>query len=288
MQTNITLTNDRGANLAGTLFTPDQQTSSQITNAIMIAPATGIKHQFYTGFAEYLCGQGFGVISFSNEGICDSLEGNLKDCTASLITWGRSDMFAGLERLKSEFPNAKYHLVGHSAGGQLFGLMDNHLDLTSVFNVACSSGQIANMRLSHKAKAMWFMDCFIPASNLLFGYARNDVVGMGEPLPKLVAKNWRDWCNGAGYIATAFGTDVTKHYYNEVTLPAMWINAPDDDIANDKNVADMMRVFPNMQGQTKTLIPSDYGLKEIGHMKFFSRKSNMLWTLATEWIKEHG
>lgn len=283
----ITFNNKHDAPLTACLFQPDIDPSA-ITTAILLAPATGIQQGFYAAFASYLAEQGFAVLTFNNEGIGDSLTGNIKNCHASLVSWGKYDMTAVLECLKSKIPHAKYHLIGHSAGGQLFGLMDNYTDLTSVFNVACSSGQIKNMKMPYKAKAMWFMDFFIPTSNLVFGYAKTDKIGMGEPLPKRVAQQWRKWCNGSGYIATDFGKAVKNHYYDKITTPSLWINAPDDDIANDANVADMIRVFPNIQASTKTLIPQDYGLQDIGHMKFFSRKSQILWKIAVDWIKQNA
>lgn len=279
----ITIPTANQATLMATLYRP----SLPIKSAIMLAPATGIKRQFYQNFAQFLAEHGYGLLTFDNEGIGGSLEGKLSQSNASLISWGRYDLTAVLERLIQEFPDTTYHLIGHSAGGQLFGLMPNHDKLTSVFNVACSSGQIRNMAMPYRAKAMYFMDVFIPLSNLIFGYAKTSSIGMGEDLPKHVAKQWRDWCNGAGYIKTAFGKTVETHYYNQVKLPALWLNALDDDIANDKNVADMIRVFPNMQASTKTLNPKDYSLKHIGHMKFFSRQNRVLWQFALDWLAQH-
>ena len=58
-------------------------------------------------------------------------------------------------------------------------------------------------------------------------------------------------------------------------------------IAIDENVEDMIAVFSNIQAERLKLNPSDYGLKEIGHMKFFSRKSKVLWPLAVNWLKKH-
>lgn len=282
--TDMHITTDKNAKLAATVFCP----ASRPKAAVMIAPATGIKRQFYHGFAQYLAEHGYGVITFDNEGIGESLQRSIQKSDASLISWGRHDMTAALEQLKAQFPDTTYHLVGHSAGGQLFGLMPNHQDLSSVFNYACSSGRIKNMPMPYRAKAMWFMDAYMPMSNLLFGYARNDVVGMGEPLPKLVAKQWSQWCNGQGYVKTAFGKTIHTHYYDDIRCPSLWLNAPDDDIANDANVADMLSVFPNMPAQTRTLTPSEYGLKEIGHMKFFSRKSQVLWQQAVDWLDTHS
>ncbi len=292
----IQIATNNHATLAASIFYPSipsdgmakTPASLQPKAAVMLAPATGIKRQFYQNFAQFLADKGYGVITFDNEGIGESLDDDIAKSTASLISWGRHDMTAVLDRLMQEFPNTTYHLVGHSAGGQLFGLMPNHAKLTSVFNVACSSGQIRNMAMPYRAKAMYFMNGFMPVSNLVFGYAKNSKVGMGEDLPKNVAKQWRDWCNGSGYVKTAFGKTLQHHYYDEVTLPALWLNAPDDDIANDKNVADMIRVFPNMQATTKTLNPQDYGLKQIGHMKFFSRQNQVLWQLAIDWLEQQA
>ncbi|XQF94486.1 hypothetical protein ACOBV9_19070 (plasmid) [Pseudoalteromonas espejiana] len=44
----------------------------------MIAPATGIKQQFYANFATYLQQHGFGVITFDNRGIGQSLNRSIK------------------------------------------------------------------------------------------------------------------------------------------------------------------------------------------------------------------
>jgi predicted alpha/beta hydrolase len=71
-------------------------------------------------------------------------------------------------------------------------------------------------------------------------------------------------------------------------MPSIWVNATDDDIANNANVADMLSVFPKLKAQTLTLNPHDYGLKEIGHMKFFSKKSDGLWPLALNWLNKHS
>ncbi|WP_261870211.1 alpha/beta fold hydrolase [Psychrobacter sp. JCM 18901] len=183
------------------------------------------------------------MLTFDNEGIGESLSTELAKCSASLISWGRHDMPAVLDALQDEFPDATYHLIGHSAGGQLIGLMPNYQAIGSVFNVACSSGRIKNMGMPYKLKAMGFMDAFIPFTNLTLGYTPSDKIGMGEPLPRGVARQWREWCNGAGYIKTAFGKSIHTHFYDELSMPALWLGFSDDDIANSENMDDMIRVF---------------------------------------------
>ena len=269
--------------LVATIYEP----TITVKGAVMMAPATGIKRQFYANFANYLANNGYGVITFDNRGIGGSSTGPVTQNAASLQCWGEKDMPAVRECLQQTFPQTKYHLVGHSAGGQLLGLMHNAMDISSMFNFACSSGQLRNMKLSYLVQAHFFMNAFIPLSNTLFGHTKSQWVGMGEPLPKAVAKQWQQWCNGQGYVKTAFGKTVHQHCYNELTLPSLWVNAVDDDIANNANVADMMSVFPKLNGQTLTLTPSEHGLSEIGHMKFFSSKSQVLWPLALDWLDKH-
>ena len=270
--------------IAATTYSP----MKDVKGAILIGPATGIKRQFYANFASFLAEKGYGVITFDNRGIGDSLVGSVKESDASLQCWGEKDMPAVFEQLKITFPKTKYHLIGHSAGGQLVGLMPNAGELSSIFNYACSSGCLLNMRLLHQIKGQFFMNFFIPVNNAVFGYTKSQWLGMGEPLPKKVAKQWQTWCNGKGYVKTAFGKTIHQHFYNELVVPSMWVNASDDDIANTKNVDDMMSVFTSLPVNKLTLSANDHDLDEIGHMKFFSRKSKVLWKYPLNWLAEHG
>ncbi|WP_250163203.1 alpha/beta fold hydrolase [Psychrobacter sp. WY6] len=182
----LSIMTERNQALAATVYRP----KNKVKKAVMLAPATGIKRQFYHNFATHLAENGFGVLTFDNEGIGESLSSALAKCDASLISWGRHDMPAALDALQDEFSDATYHLIGHSAGGQLIGLMPNYSALASVFNVACSSGRIKNMSMPYKLKAMGFMDAFIPLANLTLGYTPSD---------KLVwANRYHGACLGSG------------------------------------------------------------------------------------------
>ena len=280
----LSIMTERNQALAATVYRP----KNKVKKAVMIAPATGIKRQFYHNFATHLAENGFGVLTFDNEGIGESLSSALAKCDASLISWGRHDMPAVLDALQDEFSDATYHLIGHSAGGQLIGLMPNYGALASVFNVACSSGRIKNMSMPYKLKAIGFMDAFIPLANLTLGYTPSDKIGMGEPLPRGVSRQWREWCNGAGYIKTAFGKSIQTHFYNDITMPSLWLGFSDDDIANSKNMDDMIRVFTKMPVEKHFLDPKDFGLNSIGHMRYFSSRTNakapQLWQMVVDWL----
>lgn len=279
----IKVANENNELLSATLFIPKDSIGS-----VLIGPATGVKKEFYTSFALFLAENNYVVLTFDNNGIGESLNKPINQVSINLQSWGESDMKIMVDYLKSNYPNQKIHLVGHSAGGQLFGLMDNYSEITSVFNYACSSGSIRNMKQPFKRKANFFLTYFIPISNVFLGYTNSPKLGMGEPLPKNVAKQWGEWCNGSSYVKTAFGKTIHQHYYDELKIPIFWVNSTDDDIANDANVKEMAEVFTKCNHQFLTINPSTYQLKEIGHMKFFSRKSNELWVLALNWLNQYN
>lgn len=265
--------------LQGTLYK-----TNYIKGAVMIAPATGIKRIFYHNFAVWLAEHGYGTITYDNQGIGDSLKGSSKLCPASLVSWGQVDQTAVLERLKQEFPDQKYHLIGHSAGGQLVGLMENAHDLTSIFNYGSSSGSLRNMKGLYSIKAHFFMYAFIPLNNFFLGYTNTPAINMGEPLPRKVAAQWSEWCRGSGYINMALGKYVHHHHYYDLETPSMWVNSTDDDISVDENVDDMTRVFKKLPVERLTLDPKEEGFDDIGHMNFFSRKKRELWLYALKWL----
>ncbi|ALM22075.1 alpha/beta hydrolase [Nonlabens sp. MIC269] len=268
--------------LSGKLFKP-----KNISSSVMIAPATGITKKFYSAFANYLAEKGFATLTFDNRGIGESKGNSINSSNASLTNWGKLDMTAALECLKSEIPNSEYHLIGHSAGGQLVGLMKNAKEIKSMFNFGSSSGSLEYTKYPFKLKSFFWLNFYIPLSNLIFGHTKSQWVGMGEPLPKNVGKEFTKWCNGKGYVKVDLDTKIKEHLYNELSFNTLWVHAKDDEIANYENVKDMIRVHPNIKSTILTLSPKEYGFKDIGHMKFFSKRKKELWDLTIKWLNEN-
>ncbi len=268
--------------LTGELFT-----AKQARGAVLVGAATGIKRQFYQPFAQFLAKNGFTVLTFDYRGIGDSQSLALSECKATLVTWGRYDLTAALNHLISLSSGRPVFLLGHSAGGQLAGLMQNANALSAIFNVGSSSGSLRNMRWSYRLKAHIFMNVFIPLSNAMFGHTKSQWLGMGEPLPAGVAKQWQHWCNGQGYAKTSFGQEVQQHCYDTLTLPVKWVVAKDDDIACENNVREMMAVYSSAANTMEVLYPSQWRLDEIGHMKFFSRQSAALWQMPIDYFTQY-
>ncbi|PQJ26107.1 alpha/beta hydrolase, partial [Limnobacter sp. SAORIC-690] len=112
-----------GQPLAGTFF---PASNGNTDKPLLICPATGITQKFYFPFARWLAHQGFSVLVFDYRGIGKSLqESHVKHCEVKKQDWGLYDMPAALDFLLELTGQNGAYLVGHSAGGQLFGLMHN-------------------------------------------------------------------------------------------------------------------------------------------------------------------
>ena len=256
--------------------------------AVMIAPATGIKQGFYTRFATFLAEQGIAVLTFDNRGIGDSPKTRKVMRETRLQDWGQKDMPAALAFLQQQYPEQPLHLIGHSAGGQLAGLMPNATELTSIITYGSSSGCLRNFTGAYKYQAQFYMNVFIPLTNALFGRTQSHWMGMGEPLPKGVGAQWRRWCNGQGYAKTEFGSHIQQQFYDQLTQPALWIRAVDDQISPQINMEDILTVYENLKVTRKIIKPAEHGLTHLGHMRFFSKHGLPFWPDIVNWLVKHS
>ncbi len=255
--------------------------------AVMICCATAVRQQFYFPFARWLCDKGYNVLTLDYRGIGESMDApTVKESPARKQDWGELDMPAALDWLQQTHPNMKKHLVGHSAGGLLFGLMPNYKQLSSIVSVGCSTGYVQEISMPDKLVARAMLSIYFPATIKMFGYLPAKKLGLGEDLPAGVASQWAHWCSNPGYVSNAFDKDIEKHYFNDVTAPMVVLNMKDDAIASQANVNALHKLFPKTQLNKVTLDPKDYGLGVVGHMGFFRSANSKLWTNVTEWLEK--
>ncbi|MBK0062047.1 MULTISPECIES: alpha/beta fold hydrolase [unclassified Acinetobacter] len=271
-----------GYQLAAQLYTPSQISK---TYPILICPATGITQSFYHAFASWLSQQGYVVMIFDFRGIGQSLHGRLSQSSASIVDWGTLDIPAAITTLLSRTHAEKVILLGHSAGGQLLGINPLYHQVHRVIAVAGSTGHIKGLKGKTKLLAPVMFNLVFPASSLIKGYGATQFIGMGENLPKLVAKQWRQFCSQPGYIKNAIGKTVHHDFHTQIVCPVTSIWATDDEIATEINVKDLLRLYPNAPTKMIELNPKSFGFKSIGHMLMFKKSHQTLWPLIQQQIE---
>lgn len=246
--------------------------------AILLAGATGITQGFYTAFAQWTARRGYEVLTFDFRGIGESLgAAHVRDSLARKQDWGERDLPAALDWLLAATGAGQVDLIGHSAGGQLMGLMPNHRRLRRVVAVSSLTGYVPNIHMPDRWLARFLLGAYIPATCRVLGYAPSRLVGFGEDLPRGVARQWAKWCLSPGYVENDFGRSIARHYYAEFAAPIHFLHATDDPIATAANVADLRRLLPRAPQTDVPLDPSAFGLEKIGHIDLFRRRCEVVW-----------
>lgn len=251
---------------------------------VLICPATGITQNFYQAFAEWLTTQGYDVLIFDFRGIGRSLHGPVSQSEASIVDWGQLDIPAAIETLLYKTQADQVILVGHSAGGQLLGIVPNHEKVAKVVAVSGSTGHVKGLKGRTRLLAPVMFNVIFPLARITKGYGPTQAIGMGENLPKDVAREWAQFCSKPGYIINAIGKKVasTHDYHTQITCPITSIWATDDEIATQANVKDLLRLYPKAHTEMIELQPQEYGHKGIGHMLMFRKSHQNLWPVIEQ------
>ena len=274
-----------GYQLAAQFYSISKNTQTAKTYPILICPATGITKSFYHAFASWLSEQGYDVMVFDFRGIGESLHGSLHHSSASIVDWGTLDIPAAITTLLNKSGSEKVILLGHSAGGQLLGINPLYAKVHQVIAVAGSTGYIKGLKGRTKILAPVMFNFVFPISSLIKGYGATQFIGMGENLPKLVAKQWREFCSQAGYVKNAIGKTVHHDFHHQIACPVTSIWATDDEIATEINVKDLLSLYPNAKTEMIKLEPKQLGFQTIGHMLMFKKSHQSLWPIIQEQIK---
>ena len=110
---------------------------------------TATKKEFYLPFLEYLAEQNYLCCLWDYRGSGESAPEDLSTCEFYFRDYGMQDIPAIKVYLQKRFPNLPLLLFGHSAGGQMIGLMPDLSGVLGMVGFAVSTGYMWHMPLSY-------------------------------------------------------------------------------------------------------------------------------------------
>jgi predicted alpha/beta hydrolase len=269
-----------GFSLGADLFEPE----GQCRGAVVMAPATGVPRRIYSPFAAFLQESGFSTLTFDYRGIGDSRRGSLKGFPASMHDWGEQDLAGAIRALASRHPGLPLQVVGHSAGGQIFGLLEG-TPVRAALMVGSQSGYWKHWDGVRRAGVAALWHVLIPGFVGALGYLPMSAFRMGEDLPRDVALEWARWGRNPEYLwsyAKARGGRGFTSFEGRIRSYAI----ADDGFAPVRSVAALLAFYTRARTELKVVAPKEVGAKGIGHFGFFRRQfRDTLWADALEFLR---
>jgi predicted alpha/beta hydrolase len=279
----IIITAADGYPLSVLYLTPVEETD----NTIILSSATGVKKEFYINFAQFLTRKGYNVLLFDYRGIGGSAPNDLRNLKCFMHEWATMDMNAALNFVISQKNKTKIIWLGHSIGGQMVPLLDEHMQIKKLITVNAALGYWKYFPYPHKILiwCLWYI--IQPIMIRCYGYGNMKKIGWGENLPPNVLNEWKKWCTNPDYFMKYLKASAQQRSYDDFTVPITALYSSDDYIANDKTVAMMMKFYPKAPAQIKKLDVKKYTDHKVGHTGIFRKKfESSLWPLLLDIIEE--
>jgi predicted alpha/beta hydrolase len=276
-----------GFRLAATLYEPGAVRHGRTGDAVvLINPATAAPRGYYDGFARFLTGRGFSVLTYDYRGIGDSRPGSLRGFKARLRDWGEQDMAGMVDWTARHLQPAKLLVVGHSVGGQIVGLAGNNGKVDALLGVAAQNGYYGHWPAPARFDLALRWHLLVPAVSLLFGYVPG-WLGLKEDLPGGVAREWAAWCRRPGFLLD--GHEERRHGFERFDRPILAYSFEDDGYAPRPAVQSLLGLYRNARVTHRHVAPGEAGAQAIGHFGFFrDRFRETLWKEAARWLEEQA
>ncbi|NNL55727.1 MAG: alpha/beta fold hydrolase [Woeseia sp.] len=244
------------------------ESATPASRIVLLSPANGVPARFYTPFARWLATQGFTTATWDWRGLGQTAPASMRGFVADMTDWATKDQPTVLHWLHERFQLPMIG-IGHSFGGQVFGLAGCPERFEKIILFGSSN---AYWRLWPAPDRYAFRAAIsiMRRATAVVGYLPGTKVGLGADLPAGVAREWLTWCLHPDYHQRWDG-------HGQITAPVISFAFSDDRYAPLVAREDLMQRY----GGEKTLVtvtPREFGLKKVGHFDFFrSRNAPVLW-----------
>jgi len=249
---------------------------------IVLAPATGVPQTFYLRFAQWLAGQGVGVLRFDFRGTAASRPARLRGFVADFSHWALDldaalalalaraqrepqPLPAVLERACGQGHAAtRVSLIGHSIGGFLAPVAAHAAQLHRLVLVGAQSAYWRDFPHPQRWPMAMLWHGVLPAVTGVVGYFPARALRLGEDLPRGVALQWamRPWRDPWDQPGFARG-------YARALPPVHLLAADDDPFATPAAMARVARHLQATPWHTHTIACGTDGPRRIGHFGLF-------------------
>lgn len=247
----------------------------------VVSSAAGVPRGYYRGFAQWLAGRGYAVLTYDYRGIGGSRRGPLRQEPASMRDWAVLDMSAALAaaQVRRATQGLPLLLVGHSFGGNSIGFAQGVQHADALLTVGSQLGEARLYPGGHRLVTEFFFRAWLPTVVALAGHAPGWSLGGGaQPLPPRVARQWSQWGRTEGW---AFGDPAMRENRSASAIAApvhLWNITDDLTYAPPRTVDALAAQFRNAAVQRHTLAPADVGVRRLGHFGAFRREPGpQLW-----------
>lgn len=268
-----------GFELAATLYE-----APAADTVVLVNSATAVPRRFYQRFARFLQDHGWSVLTYDYRGVGGSKPASLRGFEGTMSDWTFLDMTAALGWITRELTPRRLFAVGHSFGGQTFGMLENATNVDALVGVSAQSGHWRVQGGREPARVRLIVTVAIPLLSRLFGYFPWSRFARGEDLPKGVALEWARWCRQRNYLLDDETLPLER--YRAFAAPVLAYSIADDDWGTRRAVDEMMRAYGNVT--RRHIAPGDYGLERLGHTGFFREGAEALWRETVDWLEQAG
>jgi predicted alpha/beta hydrolase len=237
---------------------------------IVIASATGVLQGYYKHFAAWMAGRGYHVTSFDYSGIGESRSGSLKKHPATASTWAEEDLTAVIEHVHATYEPSKLIGLGHSIGGQFFGICKAQDKLNALVLIASQHGYFKNWDQPHRRRISFQWLVLIPVFTRVFGYFPGKRLGVMEDLPPGMVHEWVKWGRSPGYLFDHV-PGAHERYANLHVPLLFWSFSDDHDLAPKRAAEALAKHYVNCRITHEHIHPDDLGVEAIGHFGFFKK-----------------
>lgn len=258
---------------------------------VLIAPAMGVEQHYYAAFAQHLAQLGYWVMSFDYRGTGASrptqYKRSLRGFEADVRTWAQHDCAAMVAHMRAQLQHKRLLWVGHSLGGQIFGLVPNREQVAAMLTVASGSGYWLQNTLRLRLIVWWLWFFVVPLALPLFGYFPGRALKKVGDLPRGVMQQWRAWCLNREYLIGCEG-EAVRASFAAVATPILSLSFSDDELMSARSIESLHGFYVGAPKQMQRIGPSEVGEKRIGHFGFFRKRfAHSLWPRATQWLEQH-